>query len=130
MQPPEDRPPYEYPWAEFDEQMNHFLTVASPNLEEVRSYFRSQYRTEAEARWKQARFQAARSFLDVHHGRFEEFYVRGAPQGEPTGGMLGDEVLVALWRFYAAAPDRWTTKHPPLETILRLAREERDHRKS
>ena len=102
--------------------MAHFQEMAEPDVQAVEKYFGSSYMNSGEARWKMARFCAARGFLDINHGKLEEFYIKGSPKGSPAGGSLDPRFVYALWGYYSTCKDEFVDPFVPVELMLGFAR--------
>lgn len=113
----------DYPWPEFQEHMIRFLQVAGPTEQQMEDYFLRYYSDAKAARWKFQRFLAAFAYQEISHGKLEEFYIRGGPPGAPPGGMIDENFIIALWRYFSRCPDHLLRIAPPIEQILQLARE-------
>ncbi len=120
------KPPYKYSWSDFSEHMHHFLEVPEAQVQDLEKYFLEAYSNNAEAKWKMSRFVAARAFVEHNHGKFEEFYIKGAPKNELPGGMLQQQFIYALWAVYARCSDDYATPFCPIELMLGLARRHPD----
>jgi len=107
--------PYDYTWEEFAEHMQRWLAADPPQQAE----FRRLYTSAAEADWKRIRLTTALACLVIHHGKLEEFHIKGGP----SGGMVDPRLVGALWRCYSAAPDSESRTLIPLHGLLELARE-------